>query len=168
MTIQSAMEIALIKAHIVRMQYEYADLPEEEQKEQELVDDLYQQFLEAVAEGRLVLADVLDVAVERGAAKIVDLGEDIVLHDLCRLLAAQGGIGAGEHHMVACGGGEAKLAMGVLELAKSGIDTTGQDNQIQQPEFDMIAKSDKEHNSKIGNQPNANEDSILLGNSVGI
>ena len=32
MTIQSAMEIALIKAHIVRMQYEYADLPEEEQK----------------------------------------------------------------------------------------------------------------------------------------
>jgi hypothetical protein len=33
MTIQSAMEIALIKAHIVRMQYEYADLPEEEQKE---------------------------------------------------------------------------------------------------------------------------------------
>ena len=42
------------------------------------------------------------------------VGQDVVLHHLRGLLVAEAGVGGGQHHVLAGGGGEAEFAMGVL------------------------------------------------------
>ena len=69
---------------------------------------------------QLVLVDrdaqarALDAAPIGALGNRYRLGQDVVGHVLRRLLMTVARVGRGQHHVLAGGGGQAKLAMGVL------------------------------------------------------